>query len=968
MIRAFLLNILLISVFFTTDVYAYQQVKLQVTAQKNSIRVLFISNKPIEFKIDNKDNIVNVSFKKPIKIKYDQPQSEIQKYFSSIEPASNDESLTIKLAKPSIYKIRKFLGDDFVGFEIIDKNGNDSAPNKIALPSTTIKENKNNQVLSPNQVIKNIEPEAKGINIQVKKDFDTNFKEWIFPWRKNVAAASFYRAGYLWVIFSDYEEVNAEQVIEAYKNDMRFEQIPNNAYTILRFKGKRLSNAQMFKVNNNWILAVGERPNPKYVPKSPITEYKSPHSRGVFFPAENIAKPITIIDPEIGDQLIVVGFEEPGYGVPDDRNFIDFKVLESSQGFVVNPISDKVTVEIVKPGIEVLVPKKNISEVTTDTKTPEIDKKELELQNRLLLQSGLNNNKVDTIFPFKEWAKVTDANYMENRKFLQQRIINDYERHFEHLFNFGRFLFATKHLPESNAIFGVIKNYDKIFFKMDEVKLLNGAAYYLRDRYLHAKQEFEDVNLNNLPPKYYAEINFWKNANEFKITKNENVNFSYLDAKHSFLRSYPDWLQHHFALLEIEKALLKRDYDRVTSILNIVSEEEPQGQIKNSFAYYRGLIAAKRGNTEQASDIWEQLQRNILDRYNRARAGFALVDLQLANKKITEDEAIKKLNSLRNVWRGDDNEMELLKYLAELHYNKKNYIDALRVWRQLLSNLPNNINGLTLTSRMSKVFIELFSNPLLLKGMSDFDACSLYYEFRELTPIGAEGDKITQSFAYKLVKLDLLDRAAALLEHQIKYRIQGYEKYQLINKLAAVYLMNKKPAKAHELLENSSEEVIPASLMPERKLLRVQALVDSENYASALYELDRDASKQADDLRVMILWRAKEWRKLEGILLKRIDEISKNLPGQLSDEQIDNLVRLSICYTMLNQKEEAKDLAKKFAGLMSSNPKAKDTIQFLADSQEPINYSDLENTVGIKSFQDFLDKTREDIIKDGVKL
>jgi len=88
-------------------------------------------------------------------------------------------------------------------------------------------------------------------------------------------------------------------------------------------------------------------------------------------------------------------------------------------------------------------------------------------------------------------------------------------------------------------------------------------------------------------------------------------------------------------------------------------------------------------------------------------------------------------------------------------------------------------------------------------AMPPLEALSLFYEFRDLVPLGRGGRPDDPYLADRLVKIDLLDRAAMLLDHQIRNRLQGEERSRVGARLAQVYLMNHLPDKALETLKTT---------------------------------------------------------------------------------------------------------------------------------------------------------------------
>ena len=63
--------------------------------------------------------------------------------------------------------------------------------------------------------------------------------------------------------------------------------------------------------------------------------------------------------------------------------------------------------------------------------------------------------------------------------------------------------------------------------------------------------------------------------------------------------------------------------------------------------------------------------------------------------------------------------------------------------------------------------------------MPPIDALSLFYDFRDLTPVGRRGDEMIRKLADRLVSVDLLDQAAEVLQHQVDNRLQGAARAQV---------------------------------------------------------------------------------------------------------------------------------------------------------------------------------------------
>ena len=70
-------------------------------------------------------------------------------------------------------------------------------------------------------------------------------------------------------------------------------------------------------------------------------------------------------------------------------------------------------------------------------------------------------------------------------------------------------------------------------------------------------------------------------------------------------------------------------------------------------------------------------------------------------------------------------------------------------------------------------------------AMPAVEALGLFYDYRELTPIGRRGDEMIRRLTDRLVAVDLLDQAAELLQHQVDHRLQGAARAQVATPAAA---------------------------------------------------------------------------------------------------------------------------------------------------------------------------------------
>ena len=213
---------------------------------------------------------------------------------------------------------------------------------------------------------------------------------------------------------------------------------------------------------------------------------------------------------------------------------------------------------------------------------------------------------------------------------------------------------------------------------------------------------------------------------------------------------------------------------------------------KNRVYGLTAMYHSKMREKGKAVEFWDKCMDDVSDKLNRIVCRLDKARYKRSIFEITEKEYMKELEIVAQLWRGDQLEVDILEELGDIYNQMGDYTNALRSWRQIKDYYPNTTNALLISGKMGDLFTRFFLDDLGKEG-SPVKALALFYEFQDLLPIGEVGDRIIVKFAYYLADLDLLDRSAALLSHQVKRRLEGRPKEEAINKLAEVHLKNNKP-------------------------------------------------------------------------------------------------------------------------------------------------------------------------------
>jgi hypothetical protein len=291
------------------------------------------------------------------------------------------------------------------------------------------------------------------------------------------------------------------------------------------------------------------------------------------------------------------------------------------------------------------------------------------------------------------------------------------------------------------------------------------------------------------------------------------------------------------------------------------------------------------------------------------------VKLSHQHKEITTEKAIDELAGLTMIWRGDDVELEALRVLAHLYVDKGEYRNAFETSKAAASSSASSDISRLLQDEMNGVFTSL-----VLAGKANdlpaIKALSLYYDFRELTPVGRRGDEMVRQLANKLVEVDLLDRAAELLNHQVENRLKGAARSQIAADLAVVYLLDSKPNLALDTLRRTRQSQLPRSLERQRRLVEAKALAELSKVTLALDLLKPLDGPDVDQLRGDILWRAKRWQETgEQIELMLGDRWIGS--DELDNQEQTNVLRAAVAYSLADDQLGIDRLRKKFSQKMA---------------------------------------------------
>lgn len=378
----------------------------------------------------------------------------------------------------------------------------------------------------------------------------------------------------------------------------------------------------------------------------------------------------------------------------------------------------------------------------------------------------------------------------------------------------------------------------------------------------------------------------------------------------------PGW-RGKFELALADSLLNLRDFDSASLAATRTLAATPAPEVSGHARIVQAKIAEARGDARAALASLKQLSAAPQE-VVAVRASFeaARVERTLG---ATEDAAIEQLETLRLRWRGDALELEVVQQLAAIYADRARYREALMALRGASAKHADHALGRTLRADMSEIFERLFLNGEADK-LQPVQALGLFYDFKDLTPVGPNGDRMVRNLAGRLVALDLMEQAATLLQHQVEERLEGVGRAQIAADLAMIYLRDRKPEKALAAIELSRQPGMPTNLLAERRILEARAFLDLGRTEQAVEILERDRSPEAQRIRADAAWRDRDWPRAAAELKLVLTQRSRTAPADAAAR--NEILRTAIALVFAENAAGVQALRKDYGPLMAGTPDA----------------------------------------------
>lgn len=774
-----------------------------------------------------------------------------------------------------------------------------------------------------------------------------------FDWDDPVAAAVFRRANYLWIVFDKKINMNLNALKSAAGNIFRsIEQYPNDKATLLRVATVSGVNPTIKRDGLSWVLEFRKQPPVTATTIEVAPQTNSPIGARIFLPITEPGDTITMTDPAIGDNLIIVPVISLGHGIEKQRNYPQVRILPSSQGLVMQPRTDDLLVRTLRQGVSMTSSSglriSNLPEAQSVSNIPGVQSNEKD-EDKIPAFRALTR-----LFDLKKWKKTNLSTFEEEKQKYQLSAATATSENKESArMDLARFYFSNGFGAESLGVLKIVAEERPQIADSPEFRGLRGAINVLMGRYDDAREELKHKSLNG-----NDEARFWRAA----LQAYEGDLFgaaSNLRRAAVVIRPYPPALNIPLGTLVAEAAVELGDIRRAKQYLKRTIDVGLNPEEMSQIQYVEGRVLELSADFDGAVSKWEEVQDGP-HRPSRAKAAVARMELLLEQELIDEFGAIQELEKLRFAWRGDRFEFDLLRRLGDLYIAVGDYRNGLRTMRQAATHFRDYKDAAEVTQKMIDFFSGLYLEDKA-NSMSPITAIALYDEFKELTPPGKKGAEMVRRLADRLVDVDLLDRAAELLQDQVEFRLEGVEKARVGAQLALIYILAQKFEDSTRILNESSVKDIPKKLADQRRHLRSRSLMGQERIEEALALLKDDKSLDANLLRMEMHWNDHNWVQASKTLnrILRIYGAKTNQP--LDELQAQTVLNLGIAMTLSGNERGIERLRMDYGEAMDDSP-FRDAFRLIASPETfgLISYTSIAGKVkDVKNFQTFMSAYQE---------
>jgi tetratricopeptide (TPR) repeat protein len=728
-----------------------------------------------------------------------------------------------------------------------------------------------------------------------------------FTWANPAGAAVFRRGDAIWVVFDAPAEIDVGHSPRGLIQYAAISSLKGGDYSAVRIEAAHGVPVFASSVGNTWTIALGpgDQGSPSVVRLS-RDEAEGPATLKAA--VAGATKVVQMADPQAGDTLEVVTALGPVKGLLSRRDYVQMAILPSIQGLAIESHIDDL--QVARDGDIVRIGRSVGLALSPSFATQEDARLTVDAPKPAAMPALID----------ADWSRIGPKGFLDRYQHLLSAATvesanKDKAAPIGARMALARFLVGSELSFEAIGVLNDTARANPALMDNPEFRGLRGVARVMARRYKEAEADFSAPVLAE-----DRSSALWKSYIASQMAQWSEARTQFVKGAEAYNMFSPTW-RARFARADAQAALAQGDLPSADARIHLALADKTDVYEELTTRLVQARIIEREGHKDRALRMYTAIAgapRESLSSPALLRA----TQIKLETGKATPVQAAQVFDGLRYRWRGDATELETIRALGQLYLSQGRYREALEALRSAGTRLPDLPEALQLSSDLNAAFRSLFLDGSA-DGLEPVQALALFYDFKELTPIGADGDLMVRKLVRRLVDVDLLDQAGELLKYQADNRLDGVPKAQVSTDLAVIYLMDKKPEQAIQAINSSRTTVLPNTLNAERRLVESRAWMGVGKYDTALEIIEKDATKEGQDLRAEINWKQKDWAKAGPQFEKALGPRWKD-PTALSADDEGKLLRAGVAYSLAGDDAALARLSGQYKGFFDAahNPEA----------------------------------------------
>jgi len=702
-----------------------------------------------------------------------------------------------------------------------------------------------------------------------------------FPWKSTLGAAVFRRGDAVWVVFDAAAKLDLSAAPHGFRQATSFQAVQGGDYSAVRIASPPDVTISAKAEGALWIVTLA--PNAGQTPDA----IKVARDAGSANPAltatvAGATKVVWLNDPVVGDRLGVVTALAPDKGLAARRTFVDLTLLPTAQGLAIEPAEDDLT-------------------VTTDGDIVSIGRpKGLALSassaHAMVADQGPDIPQATTrpgLIDFDNWSKTGEGGFNARYDALLAAAAAEEtggkDESVKARMGLARFLIGSELSYEGIGVLNMVARAHQNMLGDAEFRGLRGAAKVMAGRYKEASADLSSPAVADDPAS-----SLWRGYIAAKLGQWTEARAQFGQGA-SALYQFSDKWRARFAREDADAATNLAQYPAAESSIDTALQANVDPVEQLSTRLIQAELFEAEGQRDRALRVFQALQ-NVQQEWLAAPAMLHATEIRQAENQITPTQAAAVYDGLRYRWRGDATELDTIRALGQIYLSLGRYREALEALRSAGQRLPDLPEAVGLQADLNNAFRSLFLEGQA-DGLQPIQALALFYDFKELTPVGADGDQMVRRLARRLVDVDLLGQASELLKYQADNRLDGVPRAEVSTDLAMIDLMDRRPEDALKAIDASRTTLLPNTLNAQRRVIESRAWLQLGQYDHALEIIEADKTGDSDAIRAEVSWKKHDWAGAGGLFEKQLgDRWKTNMP--LSQDEESKLLRAAIAYSL----------------------------------------------------------------------